>query len=261
MFAFLLLVPVYLYQRREKSIAPITKDGIWVFLSGFCLGIHFILWISSLYYTSVASASVLVTVHPIILIVAERMLFRVKFASTVWIGVLIAFTGSALLGYSDSGADIIYPNALLGNAMAFSGAIVFAAYFLIGRRVRQNRTWLGYVFPVYGYAALTSLVIYLIAEGIPQTLSYEPVLAGLALAAGPSIMGHGALNYAVKYVSPTLLSTLVLCEPVFATILAFLFFGEWPAAFSLTAILVIMTGVAFTWKKKKVPVAKTIKTS
>ena len=254
--AFLLLVPVYLYQRKEKNIVSVTKDGPWVFLSGFCLGVHFILWIGSLYFTSVASASILVTIHPIMLIVAERMLFKVRFATTVWAGVFIAFAGSVLLGYSDSSMESSYANPLLGNAMAFTAAIVFAVYFLIGRRVRQKRTWLGYVFPVYGYAALTSLVIYLLIEGFPNTLPFPAVIAGLALAIGPSIMGHGALNYAVKYVSPTLLSTLILCEPVFATILAFLFFGEWPVALSIAAIFITMSGVALTWKKKSAPVTK-----
>lgn len=251
--AFLLLIPVYLYKRREENIAPVTKDGFLVALSGFCLGIHFMLWIGSLYFTSVASASILVTIHPIILIVAERALFRVKFASTIWVGVIIAFMGSVLLGISDLNLDSTHSNPLLGNLMAFSGALVFAVYFLIGRRIRQNRTWIGYVFPVYGYAALITVIVYLLVEGIPSRLPVPAVLAGLAIALGPQILGHGALNYAVKYVSPTILSTLILFEPVFATFLAFFFFDEWPAALSFVAIFITMVGISLTWRKNTPP--------
>jgi drug/metabolite transporter (DMT)-like permease len=63
-------------------------------------------------------------------------------------------------------------------------------------------------------------------------------------------MGHGSLNYAVKYVSPTLLSTLILTEPIFATILAFFIIGELPAVLSFIAIFVTLIGVTLTWKKK-----------
>ncbi|MEX0721060.1 MAG: DMT family transporter [Balneolaceae bacterium] len=250
--AFLFLIPVYFYQRKSKkySVAAVSKDSLWVFLAGFCLGLHFLLWIGSLYFTSVASASILVTIHPIMLVIAERTMYKVKFPPTVWIGVLIAFAGSALLGYSDSNIDSEMANPLLGNAMAFSAAVIFVIYFLIGRRVRQNRSWLGYVFPVYGYAALTSLIILFIVEGIPGEIPFAVLLAGLGLAVGPQLMGHGAFNYAIKYISPTLLSTLILGEPIFATILAFFFFGEWPVAFSFVAIIIIMVGVALSWMKK-----------
>lgn len=251
--AFLMLVPVYLYRRNSEAekIAPVTKDGWLVAFAGISLGVHFILWIGSIYYTSVASASVLVTIHPIMLILVERVLFKVRFAPTVWIGVFIAFTGSVVLGYSDYNAESSFPNPMLGNSMAFAAAAVFVVYFLIGRKVRQNRTWLGYVFPVYGYAALACVVIMFIAEGIPDSLSANAMLVGLGLAIGPQIMGHGSLNYAVKYVSPTLLSTLILIEPLFATLLAFLLFAELPEMLSFAAIGITLTGVLLTWKKDK----------
>lgn len=252
LFAFLFLVPVYIYQRQheDKYVAPISKEGKLVFLAGFCLGLHFLLWIGSLYFTSVASASILVTIHPIMLVIAERTIYKVNFPSTVWIGVLIAFAGSALLGYSDSNIDSDLANPLLGNIMAFTAAVIFVVYFMIGRRVRQNRSWLGYVFPVYGYAALTCLVILLVVEGIPDQIPVAVFLAGIGLAIGPQLMGHGAFNYAIKYISPTLLSTLILAEPVFATILAFFFFGEWPVALSFAAIFIIMGGISLSWINK-----------
>jgi drug/metabolite transporter (DMT)-like permease len=51
-------------------------------------------------------------------------------------------------------------------------------------------------------------------------------------------------------VSPTLLSTLILTEPIFATILAFFILAELPAVLSVVAIIIILIGVTLTWKKK-----------
>jgi drug/metabolite transporter (DMT)-like permease len=250
--AFLLLVPFYLFQKRSNKydVKPVGNEARWMALAGIALGLHFILWISSLYYTSVASASVLVTIHPIMLIVAERALYKMKFPLTVWIGVLIAFSGSVLLGISDYNTGGDFANPILGNTLAFTAAAIFAVYFLIGRKIRQNRSWLGYVFPVYGYAAGTCLLVLLIMEGIPRSVDPMLVWLGLGLAVGPQLMGHGSLNYAVKYVSPTLLSTLILTEPIFATLLAFFILGELPALISFIAIIITLFGVVLTWKRK-----------
>lgn len=250
--AFLMLVPVYLYQKKSKKydLEAVGNESKWMALAGIALGLHFTLWISSLYYTSVASASVLVTIHPIMLIVAERALYKMKFAPTVWVGVFVAFGGSVLLGITDYNVESTFENPLLGNAMAFAAAAIFAVYFLIGRKIRQNRSWLGYVFPVYGYAAATCLTILLVVEGIPSEINPVLVWVGLGLAVGPQLMGHGSLNYAVKFVSPTLLSTLILTEPIFATILAFFIIGELPVFLSFVAIFITLIGVMLTWKKR-----------
>ncbi|HKK24489.1 MAG TPA: DMT family transporter [Gracilimonas sp.] len=250
--AFLMLIPAYWYRKTSKKydLKAAGNESRLMAMAGIALGLHFTLWTSSLYFTSVASASVLVTIHPIMLIVAERVLYKMNFAPTVWIGVFVAFGGSVLLGVSDYNAESTFANPVLGNVMAFSGAAIFAVYFLIGRKVRQNRSWLGYVFPVYGYAAATCLVILLVVEGVPTELDATVLWIGLALAVGPQLLGHGSLNYAVKFVSPTILSTLILTEPIFATILAFFILAELPAVLSVVAIIIILIGVTLTWKKK-----------
>lgn len=251
--AFVLLIPVYLYSRKNHSIdteAP-TKDHLWVAVAGLALGLHFIAWISSVYYTSISSASVLVCIHPIILIIAERTLMKMTFKPVVWAGVIISFIGTMLLGYFDMSGENTFPQAGLGNALAILAAIIFAVYFLIGRKVRQKRTWIGYVFPVYGYAALMCLVFLFIKEGMPEQLDSKVLLIGTGLAIGPQLLGHGSLNYAVKYVSATVLSTSILAEPILASILAFLLFQELPLVPSIFAMVIILAGIGLTWKRKR----------
>ncbi len=250
-FAAVILFPFYYFRTKEEKIA--TKVAVherwWMAASGILLGLHFISWTSSIYFTSVASASVLVTVHPIILILVERLLFRVKFATTVWIGVIVAFIGSVVLGYSDFNAESSFSNPALGNFLAFLAAVIFAIYFLIGRKVRKNHSWIEYVFPVYSWAALTCTIVLFSLEGFSNPIDEKLLLLGLAMALGPQIMGHGALNYAIKYVSPTLLSTLILVEPLLASLLALVLFKEWPEISSLIAMAIILIGVSLTWKK------------
>lgn len=250
--AFLALVPVYLFQKRKVPKREVTtKEHLWVAVSGIMLGLHLICWVASIYYTSIASASVLVTTHPILLIIFERFVYKYKFRAMVWIGVFVAFFGSVVLGYSDSGTESEFANPLLGNSLAVLAAAIFGIYFLIGNRVRQKRDWLEYVFPVYGYAALTAVIALVVIEGFTFELNGLLLLVGLGLALGPQVAGHGALNYAVKYVSPTILATLILFEPAISSVMAYLFFDEVPPPLSFVGMGIILTGIIMTWAKRK----------
>lgn len=250
-FSALILLPFWLPKRMPLyELKAVGISNYLLIAAGVSLGLHFTLWIASLHYTSVASASVLVTIHPVMLIVAESLLFKTKFRPIVWIGVTIAFTGSVLLGLADDTQMDQFPDAIFGNTLAFLSAVVFVAYFMLGRKIRQQTEWIDYVFYVYTYATITCLVLtFLWVGGIPA-ITATSVLVGIGLAIGPTVLGHGAMNYAVKYISPTLLSTLVLSEAVVAAIAAFFIFGEIPSGFSLVAMLVIVFGVTLTWIKR-----------
>lgn len=252
--AIILLAPIYLSHRFKEKIKPINslKENAWVAIAGIALGLHFMAWISSLYYTSVSSASVLVCIHPIILIIAERTLMKTTFRPIVWVGVAISFIGTVLLGYFDYSGENAFPDAGFGNGLAVLAAAIFAIYFLIGRKIRQKRSWIGYVFPVYVYAALTCVIFLLVKEGIPNQIDGRLFLIALALAVGPQIFGHGSLNYAVKYVSATLLSTLILAEPLLASLMAYFLFNELPLLQSIGAMVIILAGIVLTWKRRKV---------
>lgn len=250
-FAVILLLPFWM--SKGIGIKQLKKNGVhalWLIAAGICLGVHFTLWIASLHYTSVASASVLVAVHPVILIIAESLLFKRSFKPMVWIGVFVAFGGSAFLGIADNTLAEQFPSALFGNTLAFSAAIIFVVYFLIGRKIRQHSEWIDYVFHVYFYGALTCVILsFLWIRGLP-VITTSSLIVGLALAVGPTILGHGSVNYAVKYISPTLLSTLILSEAIFASIAAYFIFGEIPSLLSIVAMITIICGVLLTWSKK-----------
>lgn len=246
--AVLFLFPFWF--RKRTSLTELDRRGVrpaWLMFAGACLGIHFSLWIASVQFTSVASASVLVTIHPIILILFERFLFRRNFPGWVWAGVLTALGGSILLGLTDHAGNETFPHALLGNSFAVGAAIIFAIYFLLGRKARQHTSWIDYVFYVYATAAAVTTVITLVLSGGIPEVSRQALLVAVLLAAGPTILGHGSMNFAVKYVSPTLLSTLILSEAVFAAWIAFFLFDEIPSTGSFVAMVIIFVGIALTW--------------
>lgn len=250
-FAVFLLLPFWI--SKGITLKKLKNNGVhflWLLMAGVSLGLHFTLWIASLHYTSVASASVLVTVHPVMLIVAESIIFRRSFRPLVWLGVFAAFGGSVFLGFADETLANNFPHALLGNTLAFLAAVIFVVYFLIGRKIRQHCEWIDYVFHVYLYAAITCTILSFIWIGGVPHITLSSIVVGLALAIGPTLAGHGSMNFAVKFVSPTLLSTLVLSEAVFAAIAAYFIFAETPSSLSVIAMIIIISGIALTWSKR-----------
>ncbi len=249
-FAAVMLLPFWVWLRNTRPREGKNREHWWIILSGVCLGLHFTCWIASLYYTSVASASVLVTIHPILMILVERFWFKRGFAATTWIGVFLAFVGSVFLGISDSQIEQDFADPLFGNFLALTAAVIFVVYLLIGQEIRKKRDWIDYVFPVYFYAAAACIMIAVAAGKNLLNISTIGVWAGAGLAFGPQILGHGSMNFAVKYVSPTLLSTLILVEPLLASVLAFFLFAEMPPLTSIIAMSIILIGVGLTWRRK-----------
>ena len=248
--AALVLFPFLLMKRAQWRQAFSWWDNVVAAMAGAILGLHFIFWILALQHTSVASASVLVTMHPILLILVESLFFRRVFPLLAWVGVFLAFTGSVLLGYSDLRSEQLFEYALLGDVYAVIAALLFALYFLLSQRLRQKSDWLGYVVRVYGATAFACLAAAVLAGStVPERP--EIWLAGIALALGPQVIGHGSMNYAVKFVSPTLLSTLVLTEPVFATVLAMLLFAEFPPGGTYAAMAIILSGIVMAWLARR----------
>src|SRR5699024_10591444 len=250
-FASLILLP-YWWATRKPEVGKLTnKEHFQVAFAGACLGLHFICWVTSLYYTSVASASVLVTVHPVLVILIERLWFKRSLKWSAWVGVIFAFGGAVLLGIADSQIGQSFANPLLGNALALTAAIIFVIYLFIGQKIRQKKEWIDYLFPVYTYAAVPCLAVTFILGDSLLDITTAGLWAGFGLAVAPQIIGHGSTNYAVKYISPTLISTLILVEPVLATILAFFIFDELPPLLSLAAMVLILAGISLTWKRDK----------
>jgi drug/metabolite transporter (DMT)-like permease len=60
----------------------------------------------------------------------------------------------------------------------------------------------------------------------------------------PQLVGHTSFNWAVRWISPTLVTLTILAEPVGSGILALLFFQENPGVQVIFGSVVILVGVA-----------------
>ncbi len=241
--AVVMLAPFALPKLRIHPLFG-QKAGLTM-LAGVFLGLHFVVWILSLYYTSVASASVLVCMSPVFLAALGFWVLGERLAFPVVAAIGLAVIGAALIGWGDHTELETGAQSLLGNALALAGALLISLYLLIGRVVRQQASWLTYVFPLYLAAAVTALIPALLLK-VPLW-GYSPrfyLLCGL-MALGPQILGHGSFNYSVKYIPAAWLGLLSLLEPVGASLLAYLLFAEIPPGLSVVGMMLVLIAIAF----------------
>lgn len=245
LIAAAVLAPIALVRARQEIRAFERRDVLLITASGVLLGLHFAAWIESLYHTSVASASVLVTTSPIFLAVLGYVFLRERLSQQVNAAILLAVLGAALIAIGDVGSESAGDAPLLGNALALGASFVFSVYLLVGRVVRRKTAWLAYVFPLYAVAGLTVLIVALVLRTPLFGFSPTFYLLCAAMAVGPQVLGHGSFNYAIRYVPAAMLGLLSLVEPVGASLLAYVLFEEIPSAVATTGMLVVLLSISF----------------
>lgn len=248
--AALILLPFALTQGRSEIRQLSSRQVRLGLIAGTFLALHFIAWISSLQYTSVASSVALVTTNPLWVALASVLFFREKLSLATIGGVVLTMTGSLLIALSDgSGGDA--SNALFGDALALLGAVAVSVYFLLGRELRKSVNTLPYIWLVYSSAAVLLLMIAIATElvqggNISTLLDIPPVgwLLLLGLALGPQLLGHTSFNWALRYLSATFVAVAILGEPIGSALLALFMFNETFQRLQLAGFAILLIGIA-----------------
>lgn len=240
-FTVLLLSPWALSRAGRSELITIRgKDLALALLAGVFLAVHFVVWITSLQYTSIASSTVLVTMQPLFVVTLGFLFLKEKINRISALGALVALTGSIIVGAGDFRLGGM---AFWGDLLAFAGAFFVAVYVLIGRSLRSRFSLFPYVFLVFSSAALSLLLFNLFTRLPLYPYPASDWLWFVALALIPTIFGHTVFNWALRYVQAAVVSVSILGEPVGATFLGYLVFREVPGVFQLVGGLVIISGL------------------
>lgn len=143
----------------------------------------------------------------------------------MWTGLFVALLGGVLVTLSQSQAEA---SRLFGNMLALGGAVMMAGYLAVGRSLRRDLSLSLYSAIIHGTASVV-LALYVWIGGLPlRGYTCKTWLIFGALALVPTVLGHNSLNWALRYLPATMVSIVVLGEPVGASILAILALGKYP---------------------------------
>lgn len=238
----MLVIPVYINNRSEfKSLN--RKNFVMCVLSGVFLALHFASWIQSLQMTTVANSTILVSCSPIFVAAINYFLLKEKINKNMVIGILMSLLGTIIIGMGSSQGT--GNSMMIGNILAFMGAIFVAGYLVIGGIVRKNISAGVYVFIVYSVSAIVLFIMCFITDTPIYPYPAREFALFFTLAFFSSILGHTVYNYLMKYFSSTLISVSTLSEPIFASLMALLIFMEIPSLYTIIGGIIIIAGIYY----------------
>jgi drug/metabolite transporter (DMT)-like permease len=235
-----LLVPYALATARAELVALARRERTLALGAGLLLAAHFATWVPSLDYTSVSSATALVSTQPIwAALIAQRLGHRIP--GRAWLGIVVAVVGAALI----TGVDVtVSGRALAGDLLAVAGAAFAAAYMVVGNRVRQSVSTTSYTTICYLTTAVTLLVVCLVAGQSLTGYSGDAWLKLVLLTLGAQLLGHSLFNRVLRTTSPTVVSLSILFEVPGATLIAAVWLGQTPHTAAVPGLLLLLAGVA-----------------
>lgn len=239
-------IAVVLVIRRTPLPRLSIRDWLFAAVAGIFLALHFWSWIASLGLTTVSSSVVLVSTQPVFVAFLSGALLGESATRRQWLGIAVAVGGAAIIAWGDFGLG---PRALLGDALALAGALFVSIYYVIGRRLRRDLDLWWYILLVYGIAALVLVLAIGVMPDVPLTgFPRRDWVIFAALAAGPMMLGHTAVNYALRYLRAYVANLALLTEPIGATLIAWLLpaIAEVPGPQVVVGGALILGGIAVT---------------
>lgn len=240
--ATVLLAPPTLVVKRSEILSLTRMEWMFLIIGGLFLAVHFGSWITSLNYIPIATSAVLVNSHPLFVVLAAWLFLGEKPTHLSIIGTIAGLLGMLIIGREGLTAEF----ALFGDTLAVIGALAVVGYFIIGRKVRERLSLLGYVTPLYAACSFFLLIWALATQTTLYPFSATEWIYFAALAIVPTILGHTVFNWAIKHVRPSTISVTFLGEPVIASILAFFFFRQQPSLATFIGGAFILCGVYLT---------------
>lgn len=224
--------------RALKSVRP--ADWLLLLAAGFFLALHFLLWMASLSYTSIASSTLILSLEPVFVMIGAYFLFKDRLGRKAMIGLIAALAGIAIVGAGDAGLS---GDEMTGDLLSLLGTLAVAVNMLLAKRILARVPSFVYSLVVFAVTALC-FYLYNAAAGCRMTdYPQREWLVFALLAVVPTVFGHLIFNWLLRYIKPATISMSVLAEPVGASILGLLLFGEAIGVWQLVGGAFVIAGL------------------
>lgn len=214
----------------------------WILgLAGVAFALDLAFWHYGIALTSVAKATILSNLTPVIVTGVAWLVFRERIRPLFVAAVALAVGGACLMTLArDPGLPGVNPP--LGDAFSAMTAVWYALYFLAVQRARGNRGAAQVMF----WSSLTAAPLLLAASLLLEERLLPATAGGWAACVGLGLMhvtGQGAIAWALGRLPASVTSVVVLIQPVIAALLGFFLLGEVFGPGQMLGGAVALTGV------------------
>lgn len=219
-----------------RPAAGTSRAPSWIAVAtGALFAGDLLFWHYGIRFTSVANATVLSNMTPLLVTAAAWLMYRQTPRPILLAGMALGIGGSVLMALAKGGAGL---SPHLGDALSAMTAVWYAAYILVVRQARQR---MGASVLIFWSSLVASPLLLVSALALHERIwASGPV--GWAALAGLGVMhvaGQGSIAWALGRLPAPLASVVVLVQPVVAALSAWAVFGE-----RLTPLQALGCGVA-----------------
>jgi len=236
-------IAVMLLIAKPRVQAKTLRDLIrLVVVLGILIGMHFLLFASAVKDTSILNATVLVNTTPIFAMIFSCVILRTRPSAISVLGASMAFTGMLALSFAETSLGLV--GNLRGDIEAMAAAVLEGLYLNIGKGVRRKIPALVAMLPIYITAAVLVMGA-TSAAGRSFAITIEPMvllsLIGLGLL--PTALGHTLYFSSLSDLKSFQTAALAMIEPIMASLLGLLIFGEMPGVGFVFGAAMILLGI------------------
>jgi drug/metabolite transporter (DMT)-like permease len=231
-------LPLLALVARGEPAGPVPKTAL---LAGLMFALDLGFWHYGLALTSVANATVLSNLTPVVVTLVAWFAFGQRPRLAFAIAVAVTVAGTALM---TADADALPgSNPRLGDALSVATALWYAFYFLAVGAARRV-AGVGLVMFWSSLVAAPLLLLAALALGeqvLPAAAGGWAACVGLGLV---HVAGQGAIAWSLGRLPTALAAVTVLVQPVVAAALAWMLFAEPMGLFQALGGALALAGVA-----------------
>ncbi len=245
--AFLVLTPFLLHRRIAMRL---VKPRTWLVLlliglSAYTIGNGAFFW--GLKYLPATTTSFLMSVNPILILLAGIWWLKEVPTRIQMIGVVVCLAGSVLFFFNGLKAD-----EPLGLLITVVGLLGFALFGILSRAVARERQvdTLTLTAVPLGFGGGLLLILALIFEGVPHvSLRVGGILLWLALA--NTAVAYMLYNHSLRILTALEMNVMLNLSPLGTALLAWLLLGEKVTILQLVGMVVLIVGVVLVQQRTR----------
>lgn len=219
-------------------------------LAGLFFAIDLALFNTAVLTTSAANATLLGNNAPVIVGLGSWLVFRKRPSSIFWIGLALAFVGSACIMGDDAFRHASFGS---GDAMAISASVFFAAYLLTVERVRADVDTLTLTTLAVTVSAITLLILCLLLRVPLSGYTSHTWFALIGLGVVSQVGGYLAITYALGHLPATITSVGLLAQAPLTALLAIPLLGEPLRTSQILGGALVLTGIYVVNRRTRTP--------
>lgn len=238
------LIPALASEEKRNQLKAVSRRDLGLCaLAGVFLFGHFFSWFSAVKLTNVASAAVLASLHPLVVLLVTVFIMKKRVSWKSVLAILVALAGGAVIMGFD--LNTIASGHLTGNILGFLAGMFMGLYFSVGDSVRKRVDGGLYVLLVFS-ACWVCFVGGVVLSGTPIAgYTFQDYLYVILMTFICQIGTHAVLNMCIGHVSSLYVSTIESGDPVFSILVAVVCLGQIPALYEIVGCIIVVGALLY----------------